>query len=188
VFAALGSFLHNAPHLLSLYAPSEDALLQWANQHGRLIDVDGSSTSMYVLSKHFVIDNPLRPVHDNPHHKEREQFYRRVKADPWLFWRNEQKELSYTTMLWEMLTKQDPRLNRIIMWAHEGQRVYVYKIKKELLDEIDFERFRTDESYLLEHTITRELLFDVRARTERDMWMTHYCRYPDVVNAASAYI
>jgi hypothetical protein len=124
---------------------------------------------MYVLSKHFVIDNLLRPVHDNPHHKEGEQFYRQVKADPWLFWRNEQKELSYTAMLWEMLANQDPRLNGIIMWAHEGQRVYVYKIEKELLDEIDFERFRTDESYLLEHTITRELLFDVRARTERDI-------------------
>jgi hypothetical protein len=168
--------------------PEQGTLLQWANQYGRLIDIDGNPSSIYILSKHFVIDNFLRPIHDNPHHRKGGQFYRRVKADPWLFWRNEQKELSYIAMLWEMLANQDSRLNGIIMWAHDGQRVYVYKIKKELLDEIDFERFRTDESYLLEHTVTRELLFDVRDRTENDMWMTRYCRYPDVMNATSVYI
>jgi hypothetical protein len=164
----------------------QDALLQWANQHGRLIDIDGSFSSMYILSKHFVIDNYLRPMDDNPYYDKDGQFYRRVKADPWLFWRNEQRDLSYATMLWEMLSNKDPRLNGIIMWAHEGRRIYVYKIKTELLDEIDFEKFRTDEGYLLEHTTSRDLLLDTRSQDQA--WMARYCRYPDVMNAASVYI
>jgi hypothetical protein len=166
----------------------QGAILQWANQNGRLIDID-SKGAVFVLTKHFTIDNMLRPLQDNPHHKKGDQFYRRVKADPWLFWRNEQRELSFTAMLWEMLSKRDPRLNGIIMWAHEGQRIYVYKIKKELLDEIDFEKMRTDEDYLLEHTTNRVLMFDIRSRSsEGREWLARYCRFPDVMNAASIYI
>jgi hypothetical protein len=166
--------------------PEQDVLLQWANQHGRLIDIDENFSSVHILSKNFAIDDMQRPINENPYYKKGNQFYRRVKADPWLFWRNEQRDLSYTAMLWEMLSNKDPRLNGIIMWAHEGQRIYVYKIKKELLDEIDFEKFRTDEGYLIAHTITRDLLLDTRSRD--DAWMARYCRYPDVTNAASVYI
>ena len=178
------------PALFAQFAdlkPEQDALLQWANQHGRLIDVD-SKDAVFILTKHFTIDNLLRPLRDNPYHKKGGQFYRRVKADPWIFWYKEQRELGFTTMLWEMLSKRDPRLNGIIMWAHEGQRIYVYKIKKELLDEIDFEKFRTDEDYLLEYTTSRVLLLDIYARKREDAWLVRYCRFPDVMNAASVYI
>ena len=178
------------PTLFAQFAdlkPEQDALLQWANQHGRLIDID-SKDAVLILSKHFTIDNLLRPLKDNPYYKKGDQFYRRVKADPWLFWRNEQREMSFIAMLWEMLTNRDPRLNGIIMWAHEGRRVYVYKIKKELLDEIDFEKFRTDEDYLLEHTTSRILLFDARSIERERAWLVRYCRFPDVTNAASIYI
>jgi len=178
------------PALFAQFAdlkPEKDALLQWANQYGRLIDFSYKD-AVFVLSKNFAIDNSMWALHNKRHYKKGEQMYCRVKADPWPFWRNEQRQLSFITMLWEMLSNKDPRLNGIIMWAHEGQRVYVYKIKKELLNEIDFEKFRTNEDYLLEHTITRDLLFDVRYPKEGQEWMAHYCRFPDIMKATFIYI
>ena len=178
------------PALFAQFAdlePEQGTLLQWANQHGRLVDVD-SKNAVFILTRHFTIDNLTQPPRDNPHYKKGDLFYRRVKADPWLFWRNEQRELGFITMLWEMVNNRDSRLNGVIMWAHEGQRIYVYKVKKELLNEIDFEKFRVDEDYLLEHTTNRVLLFDARSRKREDAWLARYCRFPDVMNAASIYI
>jgi hypothetical protein len=179
------------PALFAQFAdlkPEQDALLQWANQHGRLIDIDHDG-AVFILSGHSAIEGILQPQYKEQHYQKGEKIYHRAKADPWIFWYQEQKELSFTTMLWEMLGKRDPRLNGIIMWAHEGQRIYVYKIKKELLDEIDFEKFRTDEDYLLEHTTSRALMFDIRSGSdEGKAWIARYCRFPDVINAASIYI
>jgi hypothetical protein len=130
----------------------------------------------------------MRPRHDGVYYKQGNQSCSPVKADPWVFWRNEQRELALITMLWEMLSNKDSRLNGIIMWAHEGQRIYVYKIKKELLNEIDFEKMQTDEGYLIEHTRNRYQLFDARKEMQNNAWMANYCRFPDVMNAASMYI
>ncbi|GHV51311.1 hypothetical protein FACS1894216_05090 [Synergistales bacterium] len=169
--------------------PNAESFMKWANGHGRLIDVDSDiHSNVFILSKNAIVKKGdlYQGSGDMPLHAKDNQLYRRVRPDSLNFWLREYRELSFAVVLWEMAVNKDARLNGIIEWAHEGQRMYVHKFRKEALKNIDFDRFRADESYLLEHTVGRDILFDVR--DPHLAWMSHHCRYPDVTKAASIYL
>ncbi|MDR1510825.1 MAG: hypothetical protein LBS53_14465 [Synergistaceae bacterium] len=55
-------------------------------------------------------------------------------------WRREHLKLSFAVMLWEMILKDDTRLNGIIEWNEGTKRAYVRPFPKNRLSSMDFER------------------------------------------------
>ena len=162
--------------------------VKWANEYGRLSDIEADmGNDIFLLSKNAIIGKDSLYSQENANVFETDgQSYRRVKADPYNFWYREHRELSFAVTLWEMWANKDPRLNGIVEWAHEGRRIYVYRFEKERLGEIDFERLRTDESYLLKNTTGRDLLSDTR--DPKTAWISRQCNYPDALRAILIYL
>ena len=131
--------------------PDEESFRGWANEHGRLIDVEQD------LKNHVFIFPQYEPLDETDVDYQRSRgagimekdgrYYRRAKADPLGFWLREYRELSFAVMLWELAQNNDQRLDGILEWNQESKRIHVNKIWKEKLNEIDFTRFGKDETY-----------------------------------------
>jgi hypothetical protein len=55
-------------------------------------------------------------------------------------WRREHLKLSFAVMLWEMILKDDTRLNGIIEWNEDTKRAFVRPFPRNRLGSMDFER------------------------------------------------
>jgi hypothetical protein len=132
-------------------APDKESFAEWANDYGRLIDVDRKYLFMHILvpDDHFTQKEAesIKKAADRRIIEKNERFYFLGKPDPLRFWIEEHRDLSFNVMLWEMALNDDPRLNKIVEHHEDTERVYIYKFPKEKLNEIDFKRFREDDAY-----------------------------------------
>jgi len=134
-------------------APTEESFIQWADEYGRLIDIESNKefTHTYILSPFIPrSEENLESVCSCGRYRITErngQYYLISKPDPLNLWKFEHRDLSFAVMLWELASNNDPRLNGIMEWHEDTRRVYAYTFPKEKLEEIDFERFGKDEKY-----------------------------------------
>ncbi|GHV30569.1 hypothetical protein FACS1894167_11620 [Synergistales bacterium] len=166
--------------------PDVESFLRWANEHGRLIDVEGKLdnyvfiflqyTPLDEIDADFQRNRGLCVIERNGRH------YHRVKADPLGFWIQEYRQLSFDVMLWELVSDNDPRLNGILEWNEKAKRIYVNKIWKEALDEIDFERFEKDTTYNPICGAVRDRIYDFDSQI-----LTKSGKF-DYAKAASIYV
>jgi hypothetical protein len=133
--------------------PDEESFVEWANEYGRLVDVESNARYSYdfILSQYTPEDERGFDIKlsDNIHRVVGKNGlrYQVIKPDPFSFWKQEHRDLSLAVMLWEMASQDDPRLNGMLEW-HEGSgRAYVYPIPRHKLGEVDFRRMGKDKGY-----------------------------------------
>lgn len=151
--------------------PNEEAFLNWANEHGRLINVKADfANPIFIFPRYIPFDETDVDFQRNRgmHLIERDgYYYRRANPDPLMFWIQEYRDLSFAVMLWELALGKDPRLDGILEWNNETSRVYVNKIWKEKLAEIDFERFGKDKTYHPRCGAVRDRIYDLNSQPLR---------------------
>lgn len=133
---------------------SAESFLKWANEHGRLINVESTGNDC------------------------------RVKSNSLDFWMMEHKDLSFAVMLWEMWSNNDTRLDGFFEWTVED-KIYVHHINPARLSEIDFEQFKTDQTYRAAYSIEKTLLYN--AQNPKSAWIPRFCEN-SAKNAAFIYI
>jgi hypothetical protein len=117
------------------------------------------------------------------------KYYRRAKADPMNFWFQEHNTLSFAVMLWEMALGNDPRLRNMMDWAHEGKDIYIYKIRRNMLENIDFQRFEEDDSYKVDCTYSRIIIPPYYQGVEKPVpWREYFKDNLDAKKVAVTYI
>ena len=79
-------------------------------------------------------------------------------------WRLERLDLSFAVMLWEMMLKDDTKLNGIIEWNEDERRAYVRPFPRDKLDAIDFGREK-DERYYPHYVLPRREIQNYRPET-----------------------
>jgi hypothetical protein len=155
--------------------PDKESFLEWANGHGRLIDEGGALENYFFIYPKYTL-------------LEESDYHCRAKADPLDFWLQEYRSLSFAVMLWEMTLNKDPRLSGLFEWKRNGGSITVYKIRKEALGKIDFEKFASDEDYRMDFGAVRDAVYDPDAETS-PIPMTARCNGKlDPIKAASTYI
>lgn len=149
--------------------PDKDSFRHWAGEHGRLIDVEKDLQNyVFIFPEYIPLDEDdvgFQRGRGVCIIEKNGRCYRRAKADPFLFWIQEYRDLSFAVMLWELATQDDRRLDGILEWNEEITRIYVNKIWKEKLDEIDFQRFGKDETYQPVCGAVRDRLHDFNHRS-----------------------
>jgi hypothetical protein len=142
--------------------PDEESLLEWANEYGRLIDVEKDLQNyIFVFPQTDVSGAPdISLLRDKGIYVSARdgRFCRREKADPLNFWIQEHHALSFAVMLWEMIMINDQRLKSMIDWGHGGRDIYIYKIYRHMLEEADFKRFEEEDSYKIDCSYGRILM------------------------------
>ena len=133
--------------------PTEGSFLDWADEYGRLIDIENNPEYFYdfILSPctpkdgreaDFELSGDVHRI------VERDgMYYRIAKPDPLSFWKREHRDLSFSVMLWEMALNDDPRLSGILEWHEDIGRAYVYPFPRDRLESTDFERLGRDDGY-----------------------------------------
>jgi hypothetical protein len=131
--------------------PTEESFLDWANENGRLVDIENSTELLYdfILAPYTPRDEQEKnfelSIKTHRIVKKDGLLYRITKPDSLSFWKQEHRDLSFAVMLWEMISNDDPRLNDILEW--NGNRAYAYPFSRDKLDLIDFERLKKDSRY-----------------------------------------
>ena len=133
--------------------PNKESFCQWANAHGRLVDIEADHKNHFFIFPRYLpfdeADVDFQRKKGVGIIEKNDCYYRRTKTDPLFFWMSEYRDLSFAVMLWELALARDSRLNGVLEWNSETERIYVNRIWKEKLDEIDFERFGRDVTYNL---------------------------------------
>jgi hypothetical protein len=136
--------------------PSEESFLDWADEYGRLIDIEGNAGCLYdfILSPYTPrdkrkADSELLSVSSGKHRIVEKDglYYRIAKPDPLSFWKREHRDLSFAVMLWEMASSDDSKLSGILEWREDSRRAYAYPFSRDKLGSIDFGRLGHDEDY-----------------------------------------
>jgi hypothetical protein len=132
--------------------PNKESFCDWANENGRLIDVeDNFENYAFIFPEYFPLNKTDVQYHSQVcgmHILERDgRFFYRAKADPLSFWVREHDALSFTVMIWEWALNADPRLEKILEYDQETRRVYIYVFPKNKLKEIDLNRLREGTNY-----------------------------------------
>lgn len=133
--------------------PTEESFLDWANEYGRLIDIENNAEYFYD----FIL-SPYTPRDGREANLELSSgarrivgrdglYYRIAKPDPLSFWKREHRDLSFAVMLWEMALNDDPRLNGILEWHEDTGRAYAYPFSRDKLESIDFGKLGKDGDY-----------------------------------------
>ncbi|MDR1510535.1 MAG: hypothetical protein LBS53_12955 [Synergistaceae bacterium] len=131
--------------------PDKESFVRWADEYGRLVDVEGNAQYSYdfILSP-YTDESGLNVGLSTTTRRIVERnglLYQVTKPDPLSFWKQEHRDLSLAVMLWEMALKDDPRLNGILEWHEDPGRAYVYPVPRHRLTEVDFRRIGKDRSY-----------------------------------------
>jgi len=133
--------------------PTEESFLDWANEYGRLVDIENNAEYFYdfILSPYIPRDGREAGFElSSGSHRIVERngmYYRIAKPDPLSFWKLEHRDLSFSVMLWEMAVNGDPRLNGMLEWHEDIGRAYVYLFPRDKLESIDFKRLGKDDDY-----------------------------------------
>lgn len=146
--------------------PDQDTFIAWANGHGRLIDIEAHNENYVFIFPRYI------PFEDADVAFQRDRgigitekggrYYRCTRIDPLPFWLQEYRDLSFCVMLWELALKKDSRLNGILEWCPDTERIYINKIWKEALNDIDFDRLARDPDYEPRCGAGRDRLYDPR--------------------------
>lgn len=134
-------------------AATEDSFLAWANEHGRLIEVERNEgyEFNFLLSPLSPKDgDTLEAIRSCGRYRAIEKDGRHYvieKPDPLSFWIQEHRDLSFAVMLWEFASNHDPRLKGILEWCEDTRRAYAYPFDREKLGEVDFEKLGKDKGY-----------------------------------------
>lgn len=164
---------------------SEELFAGWASDYGTLIGGENLKVGpLMVLPKSCI--NPKKPIHSSGISVSVASGGRGYlqPSESLTFWRKEHSELRFVVLLWELLQNEDTEnLAKIVKWPGFGG-VTVYKLTREQLPVIDFERLREDPKYSMEQGIRGEVLFD---KGNIRPWLGTLTRAPDVAKPALLY-
>jgi hypothetical protein len=184
------------PMLFAQFAdiePDAESFLNWADEHGNLVDTERDLGNHIYIFPQYIPEEPIGEdvfLHLNAGIKVFEMdgcYYFRVKADSIDFWIQEYRDLSFAVMLWELSLKKDPRLDGIIEWAKGSRLMIANRFSREKLEEVDFDKFKSDEAYKLDCNIPQEVMKNTYEGVELP-WLILLGHKLDAVKGASLYV
>jgi hypothetical protein len=144
--------------------PDEAGFQSWANKYGRLIHPETALENyVFIFTRRPELDAMppgILPIRENLVNRHGQAYFREP-ADPVDFWYDEYRDLSFCVMLWEMAAKRDPRLDCLFEFRPTKLTTDVRIIKKEELDEIDFEAWKQDREYTGDWDIGYGTVYDI---------------------------